>query len=139
MAKGARQLILGLFLLTMSGMLHAVGFRLWSELPPEEQSALAPIANDWNHLPAQQQEKLLKVAKGYAKLSPKQQELLHRRLQSWTRLTPEQRKVARENYRKLLHLPQEKQVQIKRKWMQAQETRQAAPQVDAPQTDPVTH
>jgi len=139
MAKVARQLILGLSLLAISGLPQAAGFRLWSELPPEEQSALAPIASDWNHFPAQQQEKLLKVAKGYAKLSPKQQEVFHRRLQSWTRLTPEQRKIARENYRKLLQLPQEKQVQIKRKWMQAQETRQAVSPVEVPHTEPGTH
>jgi hypothetical protein len=139
MVKVARQLILAMALLAMAGLLQAAGFRLWPELQPEEQHALAPIANDWNHFPAQQQEKLLKVAKGYAKLSPKQQEMFHRRLQSWTRLTPEQRKIARENYQKLLQLPQEKQVQIKRKWMQAQETRQAAPQVDAQQIDPGTH
>ncbi len=139
MVKVTRQLILGVSLLAMSGLLQAAGFRLWSELLPEEQSALAPIANDWNHFPAQQQEKLLKVAKGYAKLSPKQKEVFHRRLQSWTRLTPEQRKIARENYQKLMRLPQEKQVQIKHKWMQAQETGQVTPKVDAPQTDPGAH
>ncbi len=119
MAQGARQLTLGLMLLAMAGMAQAAGFRLWSELSPQEQTALAPIAGDWNHMPAQQQEKLLKVAKDFAKLPPKQQQVLHIRLQSWVRMTPEQRKIARENYKKLLELPQEKQVQIKRRWMEA--------------------
>jgi hypothetical protein len=119
MAQISRQLILCLLLLFTAGLAQSAGFRLWAELTPQEQAALAPIAGDWNHLPAQQQAKLLKVAQGFAKLTPKQQQVLHMRLQSWTRMTPEQRKIARENYKKLLELPKTRQAQIKRQWQEA--------------------
>jgi len=93
MAQIPRQLILGLGLMALIASAQAGGFRLWAELSPLEQAALAPIASDWNHLPAQQQEKLIKVAKGFTKLTPKQRQVLHARLVNWTRMTPEQRKA----------------------------------------------
>lgn len=132
MAEVARQLILGMLLLALAGFTQAAGFRLWAELAPEEQRALAPIAGDWNHFPAQQQEKLLRVAKNYGKLSPRQKELFHRRLQDWTRLTPEQRKIARSNYKKLMELPQSRQVQFKRQWTEARGIQQSDPQAAGP-------
>ncbi len=119
MAQIPRQLILGLGLIALVASARAGSFRLWAELTPQEQTALAPIASDWNHLPPRQQEKLIKVAQGFAKLTPRQQQVLHARLVNWTRMTPEQRKIARENYKKLLELPPQQQVQIKRRWLEA--------------------
>lgn len=124
MATFARTLILLLILAgagqaQAAGSASAAGFRLWAELTPAEQLALAPIASDWNHLPAHQQERLIKVARGYPKLTPKQQQVLQARLVSWARMTPEQRKVARENYKQLLALPAPKQVQVKQRWSEA--------------------
>jgi hypothetical protein len=132
MAQIPRQLIVGLGLMALIASAQAGGFRLWAELSPLEQAALAPIASDWNHLPAQQQEKLIKVAKGFTKLTPKQRQVLHARLVNWTRMTPEQRKIARENYKKLLELPLQQQVQIKRRWMEARGVEQTG---EAPAAD----
>ncbi|HNA83295.1 MAG TPA: DUF3106 domain-containing protein [Thiobacillaceae bacterium] len=121
MAQQTRHLSLALLLLTSAciGSAQAGSFRLWSELSPQEQTALSPIAAEWNHLPAQQQEKLTRIAKGFAKLSPAQQQTLQRRLPGWTRMSSEQRKVARQNYQKLMELPQAKQERIKRDWLEA--------------------
>lgn len=125
MAQFARTLILllalGLLGLARPAMAaEQYVFHYWSELTVEQQKALAPVEEEWNDFPAKQQTRLLKVAKGYGKLSAEQQQRVHARLKDWSRMTPEQRLLARQNYKKLIVLPQSKQVQLKQRWVQAQ-------------------
>ena len=137
MAQVTRSLIIALLLSVASGpghaggAAHAVSFRLWAELSPQQQVALAPITDDWNHMPASQQEKLLKVAKGYAGLSPKQQAVLQARLVAWAHMTPEQRMVARENYKKLLAMPAQSRLRVKQRWAEARGHEMAAPNAES--------
>lgn len=125
MAQFARTLILllalGSFGLARPAMAtEQYVFHYWSELTAEQQKALAPVAEDWNNFPAKQQARLLKVAKGYGKLNAEQQRRVHARLKDWSQMTPEQRLLARQNYKKLIVLPQSKQVRVKQRWAQAQ-------------------
>jgi hypothetical protein len=134
MAQALRTLI---FLLAgLVGLpVEAAGFKLWAELSPQEQAALAPIAEDWNHLPTLQQERLRKVAQGYAKLSPDKQRVLQSRLVAWARMTPEQRKSARANYQKLITLPVQAQHTVKRRWSEARGV-QLSPDATQPASKP---
>lgn len=93
--------------------------RRWAELSAGEREALAPIAATWDKLPVPQQDKLLKVAQAYHGLDAHHQRLLQTRLRLWTQMTPEERTRARENYRKLSQLPENKQSEIKRRWYDA--------------------
>jgi hypothetical protein len=71
---------------------------LWTELSPEQQFALAPLAGEWDKLRASQKKKWLAISRKYASLKPDQQVRLQDRMRDWVKLTPEQRRVARESY-----------------------------------------
>ena len=71
----------------------------WSQLTPEQQQILAPLAGDWNNFDATQRKKWLLTAKRYPKMKPEQQQRLQTQMQDWAKLTPEQRYIARENYK----------------------------------------
>lgn len=114
-----RFLILGVFLAWAAAGAWADAPRAWSELSPQERSALAPLAPDWQHFPAEQQRRLLQVAQRYPSLTPQQQLLLQKRLRAWSRLTPEQRQAARQNLSRIQTLPEADQAKIKQRWLDA--------------------
>jgi Protein of unknown function (DUF3106) len=86
---------------------------LWSELKPEQQSALAPLQAEWLKMSEIQKRKWLEISKNYNKLSADDQTKLHARMTDWARLSPEQRAQARLNFSTAKALsPDEKQ----KKW-----------------------
>jgi hypothetical protein len=71
---------------------------LWTDLNPQQQLALAPLATDWDKLDGARKKKWLELTKRYANLSPDQQARMQERMRDWATLTPDQRRVARESY-----------------------------------------
>ncbi|RZI43363.1 DUF3106 domain-containing protein [Herbaspirillum sp. HC18] len=71
---------------------------LWSELTPEQQQALAPLAGEWDSLDTFRKNKWLAIGNKFPSMKPEEQQRLQERMREWLKLTPEQRRVARENY-----------------------------------------
>jgi hypothetical protein len=93
----------------------------WSQLAPEEQQILAPLASDWNNFDDHRRKKWLLTAKRYPKMKPNAQLRLQTRMKDWAKLTPEQHSIARENYKKLAKQPPEKREAVKQKWQEHQQ------------------
>lgn len=106
----------------------------WSQLTPEQQQILAPLASDWNNFDATRRRKWLLTAKRYPLMKPEQQHRLRAKMRRWAELTPEQRRIARENYRKLAKQSPREREMIKRKWRERQERKlkQARPDAAPP-------
>ena len=102
----------------------------WSQLTPEQQTILAPLASDWNSFDNKRRKKWLLTAKRYPKMKPQQQQRLQTQMQDWAKLTPEQRSIARENYKKLAKQPPEKREKVKQTWRERQ--KRAAPKNGPP-------
>ncbi len=102
----------------------------WSQLTPEQQTILAPLAGDWNNFDNKRRKKWLLTAKRYPKMKPEQQQRLQAQMRRWAELTPEQRSIARENYKKLAKQPPEKREVVKRTWREHQ--KQVAPKNTPP-------
>lgn len=100
----------------------------WVELTPQQQQALAPLANEWNTMPEKRQQYLLKLAKHYPKLTPEKKELFHKQIVPWSKLTAEQRSRAREKHKALKNVPPEKREALK-KMAQEQQVNHAASSV----------
>jgi len=103
----------------------------WSQLTPEQQQILAPLASDWNNFDDRMRKKWLLTAKRYPKMTPEKQQRLLTQMKDWAKLTPEQRTVARENYKKLAKQPPEKREAVKQKWQEDQQQKPALP-ISAP-------
>ena len=88
----------------------------WSQLTPEQQQILAPLAGDWSNFDDHRRKKWLLTAKRYPKMKPNAQLRLQTRMKDWAKLTPEQHSIARENYKKLAKQPPEKREAVKQKW-----------------------
>jgi len=88
----------------------------WSELTPEQQMVLQPLANDWNTLDAPRRSKWLGIAKRYPAMSPTEQKRMQTRMTDWVKLTPDQRRDAREQYRKIGKLPPDKREVVTQEW-----------------------
>jgi hypothetical protein len=86
----------------------------WSELTPQQQQALAPLAAEWDTLPEKRHQYLIKLAKHYPQLTPEKQELFHKQIVPWSKLTAEQRQRAREKHKALSNVPPEKREAIKK-------------------------
>jgi hypothetical protein len=128
MAKALAALTLGLCIaLSAFGATTPKKQPDWSQLTPEQQQVLAPLASDWNNFGDLQRKKWLLTAKRYPKLKPEQQLRLQTQMRRWAELTPEQRRIARENYKKLAKQPPEKREAVKRKWQEHQQQKQALP------------
>jgi hypothetical protein len=99
----------------------------WSQLTPEQQQILAPLASDWNKWDDRRRNKWLLTAKRYPKMKQDEQQRLQTQMKDWAKLTPEQRAIARENYKKLAKQPPEKREAVKQKWQERQQQKQALP------------
>lgn len=125
MVKALAALILGLcFALSASAATADKKQPDWSQLTPEQQQILAPLANDWNTLEQRPRKQWLLLAKRYPKMKPDEQQRIQTQMQDWAKLTPEQRRIARENYKKLAKQPPEKREAVKQKWHEAQKQKQ---------------
>jgi len=122
MAKALAALALGLCV-ALSTLASAAEKRQpdWSQLTPEQQQILAPLASDWNNFDATRRRKWLLTAKRYPMMKPEQQQRLQAKMRRWAELTPEQRRIARENYRKLAKQSPAERELIKRRWQERQE------------------
>ena len=96
----------------------------WSQLTPEQQQILAPLASDWNNFDERRRTKWLLLVKRYPQMKPEEQQRLQMQMKDWAKLTPEQRAIARENYKKLAKQPPEKREAVKRKWQEHQQQKQ---------------
>lgn len=76
----------------------------WSELTPQQQQALAPLASSWSTISEAQKRKWLEISKNYSALSPEDQATLNSRMNEWVLLTPQQRAQARLNFGKTKEL-----------------------------------
>lgn len=133
MVKALAALTFGLCL-ALSGLAIAADKKQpdWSQLTPEQQQILAPLASDWNNFDDRRRKKWLLTAKRYPKMKPEQQQRMQTQMQDWAKLSPEQRRIARENYKKLEKQPPEKREVIKKKWQEDQKRRQTQPNRAAP-------
>lgn len=105
---------------------------LWSELSPQQQHILGPLAADWENLDTVRRKKWVTIANRYPKMKPDQQQRLQERMQAWAKLTPEERRIARAKYQKLKELPQPQRQEISRQWRQ----QSVAPRDAAPGSTP---
>jgi len=106
----------------------------WSQLTPEQQQILSPLASDWNNFDNKRRRGWLLTAKRYPKMKPEQQQRLQAKMRRWAELTPEQRRIARENYKKLAKQPLEEREMLKRKWQERQKLNQARSNAATPAT-----
>lgn len=105
-------------LLLCAAPAFALGTPKWSELSPQRQEALKPLAGEWDKLTDLGKKKWLVVADKYPTMKPDDQKRLQTRMGDWVKLTPEQRRVARENYKSVKAVPTE---QKKAEWQQYQQ------------------
>ncbi len=70
----------------------------WTQLSPQQQTALAPLRNDWDGLEGERKRKWLEVAGRFGSMSPQQQARVRERMTEWARLSPSERTQARINY-----------------------------------------
>jgi hypothetical protein len=91
---------------------------LWSELTPQQQQALAPLAQEWDKLDSFRKNKWLAIGNKFASMKPEEQQRVHVRMRDWVKLTPEQRRIARESYARAKKLPPE---QKSEQWQRYQE------------------
>ncbi len=91
---------------------------MWRELTPDQQQALAPLANEWDKLDSQRKKKWLAISKKFSSMSPEEQQRVQERMRDWVKLTPDQRRLARESYARAKKLnPDQKSAQ----WQQYQQ------------------
>lgn len=92
----------------------------WSELTPQQQQILKPLAGEWDSLDATRRTKWLGIAKRYPTMTPTGQKRVQNRMTAWVKLTPDERRKAREQYRKIGTLPPEKRDTVSQQWQEYQ-------------------
>lgn len=71
---------------------------VWSALTPQQQVALAPLADQWAQLSGEQQLSWMAVSRHYTSMTTDEQQMLQERMTEWAALTPNQRSQARFNF-----------------------------------------
>ena len=77
----------------------------WSQLSPNQQTVLAPLAASWESLEPARKRKWMSVAQTYPQLAPAEQAKLQGRMLEWAALSPRERAVARLNFSESKKLP----------------------------------
>jgi hypothetical protein len=115
---GYRLIIFGLlFLLSVDALCESEFSKpRWSELKPQQQKILEPLAGSWDTMDSTRKKKWLGVAKRYPKMTAQEQQRIQSQMQNWNSLTSEQRRQARERYKKMEQLPAQKRQEIKQRW-----------------------
>jgi hypothetical protein len=91
---------------------------LWSDLKPQQQQALAPLAAEWNTMEIFHKRKWLEIGNKFSTMKTDEQLRLQERMRDWAKLTPEQRRVARQSFARAKKLdPDQKSAQ----WQQYQQ------------------
>lgn len=90
----------------------------WSELTPQQQQVLAPLAKDWDGLESFRRKKWLGIVQRYPSMTPQQQQRISTQMKTWAAMTPAERNAARERFKKLNKAPPEQREAIKQKWQQ---------------------
>jgi hypothetical protein len=67
----------------------------WESLTQNQQTALAPLADQWAELSPDQQTNWLAVSRRYPHMSPGDQQILQAHMTEWAALTPRERNLAR--------------------------------------------
>lgn len=80
----------------------------WTELNPEQQHALAPLAGEWNKMSFGSKEKWLVIGNKFASMNKAEQDRLQERMRDWVKLTPVQRRSVRESYTRAKKLDADK-------------------------------
>lgn len=70
----------------------------WSELSPEQQTALHPLKKLWPEINQAQKRKWLAVSRNYHELPEQEQLTMHARMRDWVRMDPRERSQARLEY-----------------------------------------
>ncbi len=70
----------------------------WHNLTPDQQQALAPLAEKWQELNADRKRKWLEISRNFHSLSPAEQSKMHNRMSEWVSLSQQQRTQARLNF-----------------------------------------
>lgn len=86
---------------------------LWSDLRPEQQEALQPLAPHWAGLSEAHKRKWIALSRNYATLSPEGRTTLHSRMSDWAGLSFRQRAQARLNFAEIQRLAADER---KAKW-----------------------
>jgi hypothetical protein len=103
----------------------------WTELTPEQQKVLAPLAAEWGRMDSTRRKKWVEIANRYPKMSRSEQQRLRKRMDSWARLTPEQRRAAREKYQRFRQLPPDKRKEVSKQWRDYQRSLAAQPDLSS--------
>ena len=93
----------------------------WTDLTPEQQQTLQPLAAEWGALDAARRNKWIGIAKRYPSMGAAEQQRVQARMAEWVKLTPDQRRSAREQYRKIGKLPAGKREVVSQQWAEYQQ------------------
>jgi hypothetical protein len=77
----------------------------WQTLSPQQQAALAPLAQTWNTLSDGHKRKWIALSANYSGLARAEQETLRSRMGDWASLKPSEREQARLNFAQSKKLP----------------------------------
>ncbi|MDR2990863.1 MAG: DUF3106 domain-containing protein [Burkholderiaceae bacterium] len=91
-------MVLTLAVAALGGAGAAWAQALWSELTPQQQVALAPLADQWLELNAEQQRNWMAISRRYPRMTPGERQVLQDRMTEWAALTPSERNQARFNF-----------------------------------------
>ena len=120
----AARLTIALFALAFACASHAAPPKknpAWSDLTPEQQQTLQPLAGEWNSLDASRRSKWIGIAKRYPAMTEIEQKRVQTRMADWVKLTPDQRREAREQYRKIGKLTPDKREAVTQQWEEYQQ------------------
>jgi len=70
----------------------------WTELSPDQQKSLQPLAGSWPTLSEARKRKWIALSRNFRQMTPEEQAKLHSRMNEWVALTPQQRVRARLNF-----------------------------------------
>jgi hypothetical protein len=85
----------------------------WSELTPDQQQALKPLASPWSGMAEAHKRKWIALSGNYRAMPPADQAKLHSRMTEWASLSPQQRTQARLNFAEAKGVPLDER---KAKW-----------------------
>ncbi|AXS79382.1 DUF3106 domain-containing protein [Dechloromonas sp. HYN0024] len=88
----------------------------WSQLNPQQQGILSPLASDWDKMENIRRKKWLGIAERYPTMKQDEQQRMQERMREWANLTPEQRAKVRSSYKDFNQLPADQKQVVKQKW-----------------------
>lgn len=105
MAVRRTRIGIGLVLLSLWAVSTAVGAQEFDALTPEQQTLLAPLAENWDQIPSLRRERLVEMADREAGKPPREQERFRRGLHRFLSLEPDQRQQVRRLFERFKDLP----------------------------------